>query len=550
MLMFWTNELGIGGTHSYTNVPYVLAGSCGGQLPTGRYIDYIGDATPAYGTGQAHNKLFVSFMKMFGHRREHLRHPGFLRPVAGARAGARLGMRASFRGVLIAPRRRRGRRVQREPADHGVLRNRPTAAAAAAVVARGRRRMGAPTPGQRSCRRRPARAAAWRRARRSRSTSSTRSRSPGVAADATNRIYYLRLPSNYDPNKAYRTIYLGPGCGVPQDLQPSLIKVYPMENAAMDQAILIAMEPGLYNAAHYNSATCANDMSCQYCFDDGADATTANSVEYPYFDALHQAIEASTCVDKNRQFYAGYSSGGWMAQQLGCRFPDVLRAQGNVTGGLPPVIKNGTETCVDPPDRRLPDPRLQRRVERVRGLGGGARTTARAQRLRGRQDDGDRADAPYMIDGIANTATFSCVQYTGCPADYPIVFCTSTDQAHGSQSRQTRSPASGASSRSFDGDPGRVPKPSRDGTRRAKPSSPTQSISPRRATKTKTPASTSVSPGGAPAEAVSRRSGSAFEDPLVAEAEAPVADAGVGRGRGWSIGRRSRRARSRRRRCR
>src|SRR4029077_12144233 len=62
MLMFWTNELGIGGTHSYVNVPYVLAGSCGGQLPTGRYIDYIGDAVPAYGTGQAHNKLFVSFM--------------------------------------------------------------------------------------------------------------------------------------------------------------------------------------------------------------------------------------------------------------------------------------------------------------------------------------------------------------------------------------------------------------------------------------------------------------------------------------------------------
>jgi hypothetical protein len=38
-----------------------------------------------------------------------------------------------------------------------------------------------------------------------------------------------------------------------------------------------------------------------------------------------------------------------------------------------------------------------------------------------------------MIDGIANTAMFSCLQYTGCPVDYPIVFCTSTDQAHGSQ---------------------------------------------------------------------------------------------------------------------
>ena len=44
MLMFWTNELGEGGKHTYYNVPMVLAGSCGGQLPTGRYLDYLGGA--------------------------------------------------------------------------------------------------------------------------------------------------------------------------------------------------------------------------------------------------------------------------------------------------------------------------------------------------------------------------------------------------------------------------------------------------------------------------------------------------------------------------
>ena len=44
MLFFWTNELGEGGKHTYVNVPMVLAGSCGGQLPTGRYLDYLGRA--------------------------------------------------------------------------------------------------------------------------------------------------------------------------------------------------------------------------------------------------------------------------------------------------------------------------------------------------------------------------------------------------------------------------------------------------------------------------------------------------------------------------
>ena len=49
-------------------MPYVLAGSCQGQIQTGRYIDYLGDVTPGFGaTGsQPHNKLFVSFMNLLG----------------------------------------------------------------------------------------------------------------------------------------------------------------------------------------------------------------------------------------------------------------------------------------------------------------------------------------------------------------------------------------------------------------------------------------------------------------------------------------------------
>ena len=50
MLFFWTNELGEGGKHTYVNVPMVLAGSCGGQLPTGRYLDYLGNASPGSAT--------------------------------------------------------------------------------------------------------------------------------------------------------------------------------------------------------------------------------------------------------------------------------------------------------------------------------------------------------------------------------------------------------------------------------------------------------------------------------------------------------------------
>jgi hypothetical protein len=83
MLLFWTNELGEGGNHSYVNVPYVLAGSCGGQMPTGRYLDYLGDAKADYGNGKPHNNLFVSFLKMFGVNENTFGLPDFAGPLSG-----------------------------------------------------------------------------------------------------------------------------------------------------------------------------------------------------------------------------------------------------------------------------------------------------------------------------------------------------------------------------------------------------------------------------------------------------------------------------------
>jgi hypothetical protein len=83
MLLFWTNELGEGGIHSYTNVPYVLAGSCGGQLGTGRYIDFLGTGKPGFGMGPAHNKLFVSFLQLYGINEDTFGMRDFSGPLPG-----------------------------------------------------------------------------------------------------------------------------------------------------------------------------------------------------------------------------------------------------------------------------------------------------------------------------------------------------------------------------------------------------------------------------------------------------------------------------------
>jgi hypothetical protein len=61
----------------------VLAGSCGGQLPTGRYIDYLGNGDPGYGHGMAHNKLYVTFLKLFGIAENTFGIPDFKGTIPG-----------------------------------------------------------------------------------------------------------------------------------------------------------------------------------------------------------------------------------------------------------------------------------------------------------------------------------------------------------------------------------------------------------------------------------------------------------------------------------
>jgi Protein of unknown function (DUF1552) len=58
-LVLWCNELAKGNTHSRMGAHYVLAGSAGGTLRTGRYLSYDGQSLP-------HNNLLVSLINAMG----------------------------------------------------------------------------------------------------------------------------------------------------------------------------------------------------------------------------------------------------------------------------------------------------------------------------------------------------------------------------------------------------------------------------------------------------------------------------------------------------
>jgi len=59
-----TNDLGHGVSHTYRNVPFIFAGSCGGNLDTGKYVDVRGG-----GDYVSHNKMFNTILSAVGIRK-------------------------------------------------------------------------------------------------------------------------------------------------------------------------------------------------------------------------------------------------------------------------------------------------------------------------------------------------------------------------------------------------------------------------------------------------------------------------------------------------
>jgi hypothetical protein len=225
----------------------------------------------------------------------------------------------------------------------------------------------------------------------------------GPDLDTTNqpkvrtREYWVRLPIGYDQTTANRVIYLGPGCGGSQ--ASGNIDIF---NASGNNAIVVSMIP----LPEFGQ-----------CFDE-----RANSIEFTFFDALHKWVEANYCVDTARQFYAGFSTGARLGYLLGCQFPDVLRATGTIQGGLMglPVCKQHPSAGIYAADTMETGNPYQQNVmaAQSRLMQNGCTSTASPMAC-------GAACSPW--DGMTTVplpSTMTCVKYNGCPAEYPVVFCT------------------------------------------------------------------------------------------------------------------------------
>ena len=202
----------------------------------------------------------------------------------------------------------------------------------------------------------------------------------------SNRPYSVRLPTGYTPTRAYPVIVLLHGCGGGDNNVP-------MQNATGTDAILIR---GTGSAAD----TCWQ--------------TAANSADVMFFDAMVADTKTRFCADENRFFAVGYSSGSWLVNQLTCIRSTILRGAGSVAGG-----ESAGNNCTGPVARIF-----------IHDMNDPSNQFSASEKARDRQltqNGCDKTMAPVA------TTPAPCVNYPGCPAAYPVVWCPTTGQMHNRQ---------------------------------------------------------------------------------------------------------------------
>jgi poly(3-hydroxybutyrate) depolymerase len=219
------------------------------------------------------------------------------------------------------------------------------------------------------------------------------------AGNWNNRVYYINVPTGYDPTKPYPILFGGTGCGGAAQTNGSSggFAVLPSSNPN-------AIQVGL---SYTNGA----------CFSQGG----ADNPETPFFDAVLKEVSANYCIDKARVFVGGYSSGGWLSYML-------AMARGGVVRGIHPAAGGLAVEANRPPDTKLPVAGL---------LLTGANDTANP--ATGATGSDAARDLMLKYNGCTGTDTVpwevacngcGCVRYTGCPAAYPIVRCRPPGQGH------------------------------------------------------------------------------------------------------------------------
>jgi poly(3-hydroxybutyrate) depolymerase len=208
---------------------------------------------------------------------------------------------------------------------------------------------------------------------------------PKLSVNGVDRQWWVWLPTDYNPKRAYPLVFTFHGCGSPDNIVP--IQKYTGADA------IVVRGTGITGG----------------CWTYGA-----NGDDVKFFDAMLADVMAKRCMDSSRVFATGYSSGSWLINTLDCVRGDKLRATATVSGG----VAISTTNCKGEYGRMF-----------IHDMQDPANPWVA---------DGDQAELARVSKNNHCMTTVPpvpenpapCARYQGCDPGYPVVMCPTMGMGH------------------------------------------------------------------------------------------------------------------------
>jgi poly(3-hydroxybutyrate) depolymerase len=208
-----------------------------------------------------------------------------------------------------------------------------------------------------------------------------------IDVNGTSGDYLVSLPAGYDPKSAYPLGFAFHGFG----------RTGPQCQAGDCAGFQSVME---------------NEAVLVYMSSMGGEGWDDFDLNSTFFETVIDHMLAAYCIDPERVFAAGTSSGAHFSNVVGCRFGDRLAAIAPVAGYLPQ-----TENCVDFAAALV-----------IHGVLDPSFDSGVVARDFWRERNGCSSDtvptiAEVHADVTATEESHGCAVYQGCDAGRPVVWC-------------------------------------------------------------------------------------------------------------------------------
>lgn len=221
-----------------------------------------------------------------------------------------------------------------------------------------------------------------------------------VTVNGKSRSYLIAVPKSYAAARSYPLILVIHGDGGDG---PSMRQYHPLDAETGDAAIVV-----------YPTGT-----------DNGWDHDTpfAQNDDQQYIEAIVGAVKSSHNVDGARVFGVGWSSGGFLVNQLACRRATLFKAIVSHAGGAPYETPGQYDAAGYP--------------KCGSGAGVPALVTHGGSDTTVTPDSGDYSAKTWAHlvgcdpDTRADTTPSPCKKHTGCPAGKAVTYCQIPGNGHG-----------------------------------------------------------------------------------------------------------------------